>query len=340
MALTAGPAAAKGGEVGGSGSDYHLSNTFSTRADLTYSYGRPSDRIYVGDWDGDGTDTLAVRRGATYYFRNAHGGGGADRVVTYGRPDDVVLVGDWDGDGTDTLAVRRGAAYHVKNSLSGGPADDVVVYGRADDVVLVGDWDGDGDDTFAVRRGSAYHVKNSLTPGAADRVAVYGRTTDTVYVGDWDGDEDDTFTVRRGAQYFVANEIRPGPADMTVVYGRASDTTLVGDWNGDGRDSLGVRRNELYRGVAERAVAAAVALDEAELARWASPDAAREMMYAFGEFYEVQGPFSVGECLTPTATTAVCKVDAEDFDHQAVGTTALTWDGQRWLVTEYSIWSD
>ena len=63
--------------------------------------------MIIGDWDGDGVDTLAVRRGNTYFFTNGTNGGQADDVITYGRVDDVILVGDWDGDGVDTLAVRR-----------------------------------------------------------------------------------------------------------------------------------------------------------------------------------------------------------------------------------------
>jgi len=243
VAVVAAPSAvAKGGEVGGSGSEYHLSDTFAAEANIKFNYGKASDQVYVGDWDGNGTDTLALRRGATFYIRNSNSGGNADQVVTYGRPGDVVLVGDWNGDGKDTFAVRRGAVYHVKNSMTGGPADTQVVYGRSNDTILVGDWDGDGDDTFAVRRGAEYHVKYSIAAGSADKVAVYGRGGDDVYVGDWNGDGTDTFTVRRGAQYFIANAIRPGNADRTVVYGRTTDTTLVGDWNGDGADSLGIRR--------------------------------------------------------------------------------------------------
>ncbi|WP_345219184.1 CAP domain-containing protein [Georgenia halophila] len=240
--LSAVPATAQGGEVGGSGNEYFLNDSWSGEANTHIAYGRPDDLVYVGDWDGNGTDTLALRRGSTFYISNSNSGGSADHVVAYGRPGDVVLAGDWDGDGDDTFAVRRGSEYHVKNSLSGGPADVTVAYGRADDEVLVGDWDGDGDDTFAVRRGSHYYVKNSIAGGPADTVVAYGRVDDDVYVGDFDGDGDDTFTVRRGTRYYIANEIRGGEADRTVVYGRPADTTLVGDWNGDGADTLGVRR--------------------------------------------------------------------------------------------------
>ncbi|WP_418606417.1 hypothetical protein [Georgenia sp. SUBG003] len=70
----------------------------------------------MGDWDGDGTDTFAVRRGNAYHIKNSISGGPADRVVYYGKAGDEVVVGDWDGTGGDTLAVRRGNVYHVKNS--------------------------------------------------------------------------------------------------------------------------------------------------------------------------------------------------------------------------------
>jgi beta-glucanase (GH16 family) len=65
--------------------------------------------VYVGDWDGDGVDTPAVRRGATYYVSDSFAGGTAERTQTYGRAGDHTLVGDWDGDGRDTLGVRRPA---------------------------------------------------------------------------------------------------------------------------------------------------------------------------------------------------------------------------------------
>nr|KEP23495.1 hypothetical protein DA06_08025 [Georgenia sp. SUBG003] len=237
-------ASAKGGAIGGSGSGFYLSDTFSSKANIELTYGSAADDVFVGDWDGDGADTLAYRRGNAFYVRNSNTTGEPDQLFTYGRPGDTVLVGDWDGDGVDTLAVRRGNLYHVKNSLTSGVADSVVAYGRSDDTVLVGDWDADGKDTFAVRRGSEYHVRNSMSSGVADKIAYYGRSGDDVYVGDWDGDGEDTFTVRRGSVYYVANAIRGGEADFEVVYGRATDTTLVGDWNADGVDSLGVRRVE------------------------------------------------------------------------------------------------
>jgi len=230
-----------GGSGAATGSTFYLSNTFASRADTVFGYGRATDDAIVGDWDGDGVDTVAVRRGRTFYVNNGHDGT-ADQVFSYGRPGDVVLVGDWDGNGVDTLAVRRGAEYHVKNSVSSGPADKVIVYGRAGDQVVVGDWNGDGSDSFTVRRGPVYYVRNSISTGVADKVVQYGRAGDTTLAGDWNGDGVDTLAVRRGIEYHIKNTISAGPADRVVHFGRPSDTVLVGDWNGDGVDSLGVRR--------------------------------------------------------------------------------------------------
>jgi len=229
---------------------FFLSDDWSGQAHHVFQYGRHTDEVLIGDWDGDGTDTIVVRRGTVYHVSNAPRGGPADYAFHYGRPDDVVLVGDWDGDGTDTLAVRRGKTYHVKNSLTGGDADHVVRYGRTDDEVMVGDWDGDGRETFAVRRGATYHVKNSLRGGDADVTFTYGRADDHVLTGDWDGDGEDTFAVQRGRTFHVSNALRGGPADFSLVYGREGDEVYgregdeveVGDWNGDGRDTLGIRR--------------------------------------------------------------------------------------------------
>ena len=139
--------------VSGLGNQYYFSNRLEGgEADNVVFYGRSSDEVLAGDWDGDGRDTLAVRRGNAYYVKNEIATGEADQVVYYGRADDDVLVGDWDGDGRDTLAVRRGTAFFIANAIKTGSADKQFYYGREGDAVLVGDWNGDRIDTFCVRR--------------------------------------------------------------------------------------------------------------------------------------------------------------------------------------------
>ena len=198
MLAAAGPAAGQGTTVGGSGSQYFLNDAFTGKANVELVYGEARDEVYAGDWDGNGTDTLLVRRGNTFHVRNSATSGPADVVFSYGDPGDTVLVGDWDGRGGDTLVVRRGNRYFVKNDLSTGVASGEFSYGEPDDRVLVGRWStGQAGDTLGVRRGATYFLRYSLTSGVADRTLDYGEPTDTAFTGDWNGDGLDTLGVRR-----------------------------------------------------------------------------------------------------------------------------------------------
>ncbi len=67
----------------------------SGNADEIVYYGKSTDDVLVGDWDGDGEDTFAVRRGNMYYIKNSVSNGVADQVTAYGRSDDEVYVGSW-----------------------------------------------------------------------------------------------------------------------------------------------------------------------------------------------------------------------------------------------------
>lgn len=220
----------------------YLNNKWTSEASIGFTFGRATDGFLAGDWDGNGSDTLAIRDGATYYVTNRHGDGAVASTFAYGRAEDEIFVGDWDGNGTDTLALRRGNTFYIQNTLGSGSAARTIQYGRENDVILVGDWNGDGTDTFAVRRGNTYYVRNSLTSGPANVQFDYGRANDHILVGDWDGNGTDTLAVRRGNTYLVRNSLKSGVADTTLTYGRASDEVVVGDWNGDGSDTLGVVR--------------------------------------------------------------------------------------------------
>ncbi|MGO1510380.1 MAG: sugar phosphate isomerase/epimerase family protein [Actinomycetales bacterium] len=224
------------------GVGFYLNNGWDANAEHEFSYGREGDEVLVGDWDGDGQDTLAVRRGNAYYLTNHLYGGNADVELTYGQAGDVVLVGDWDGDGVDSFAVRRGNSYFISNTLQSGDAETELDYGRASDDVLVGDYDGDGVDTFTVRRGNTYFISNTLQSGWADSELDYGRASDDVYVGDWDGDETDSFAVRRGITFLVSNSLTSTWAEIEQDYGRSGEEVFVGDWDGNGSDTLGIRR--------------------------------------------------------------------------------------------------
>lgn len=100
-------------------------------ADYSFVFGNPGDVPFVGDFDGDGRDTVGLYRQSSgfVYFRNSLSTGIADLDFYYGNPGDVILAGDWDGDGDDTVAVYRPSDGRVYVNLRNAPtAADYYVY--------------------------------------------------------------------------------------------------------------------------------------------------------------------------------------------------------------------
>lgn len=223
----------------------HVRNSLTSGpAESVIALGNNSDLILFGDWDGDGKDTFAVRKGTIMYLTNSPDTSSLDAVFPLGDTNDQVFVGDWDGDGKDTFALRRGNTMRVSNTLDFSSDISTFTYGRVSDDVYVGDWDGNGTDTLAVRRApNIIHVKNSVTGGNADTSFTYGRVGDDLISGDWDGNGSDTFLVRRGNVMYPKSTLTGGYSDYSFTYGTRNDRTFAGDWDGDGKDSFAVVRN-------------------------------------------------------------------------------------------------
>jgi len=102
-------------------------------ADFDFYFGNPYDQPFVGDFDGDGRDTIGLYRVSTgfAYFRNSLSTGNADFAFYYGNPGDIILAADWDGDGDDTVAVYRPSSGRLYVNLNNGP-------GAADYTLFVG----------------------------------------------------------------------------------------------------------------------------------------------------------------------------------------------------------
>ena len=92
-------------------------------ADYSFMFGNPGDVPFVGDFDGNGVDSVGLYRQSTgfVYFRNSLSTGVADLDFFYGNPGDVILAGDWDGDGDDTVAVYRPSDGRVYVNLQNAP---------------------------------------------------------------------------------------------------------------------------------------------------------------------------------------------------------------------------
>jgi N-acetylmuramoyl-L-alanine amidase len=156
----------------------------------SYRWGRSGDIPVVGDWDGDGTQTVGVvrpnaaRNSNHLLLRNSDG---SVLDFWYGRHGDRVLVGDWNGDGTWTPSAVRAGAWSLRNSNSTGPADATVSFGRSGDRYLAGDWDGDGDFTPGVQRAGTFWLRNSGGSGPSEVHVRFGHPSDLGFAGDGNG---------------------------------------------------------------------------------------------------------------------------------------------------------
>ncbi len=96
-------------------------------AETDYFFGNPGDKPFVGDFDGDGRDTVGLHRETTglVYFNNEHRSQAADSQFIFGDPGDRIVAGDWDGDGTDSPALYRpsNGMVYLKLTNTAGVAD-------------------------------------------------------------------------------------------------------------------------------------------------------------------------------------------------------------------------
>ena len=205
-----------------------------------------ADQVLVGDWDGDGIDTLALRNGTQYMFLATNRTGAAHVTVDLGTG--IPIVGDFNGDGKDDIALRAADSnlfsitYNVEGAIPAGVVDETVHFGKAADTPVAGDWDGDGKATLGVQRENKFLLSNTLAAGAADVSFYYGQPGDKPIIGDFDGNGSDSIAVARDIHVFVKNSLTKGDADFTLRFGRTSDVRVAGDWFGSGTDTLAAVR--------------------------------------------------------------------------------------------------
>ncbi|MFQ3581934.1 hypothetical protein J8C06_12335 [Chloracidobacterium validum] len=206
-------------------------------ADTDFFYGLPADVPVIGDWNGDGVDTVGIFRNGQFFLRNSNTAGFADLpiiVISGTLPSDIPLAGDWNGDGIATVGVFRQGRFFLRNSNTSGPPDIVFDYGGSDDLPIVGDWNGDRIDTIGVYRNGTFFLRNSNGPGLPDITATFGAAGDTPLAGDWDGNGADSIGVFRisgtSAQFFLSNANVSGPLPPPINYGLTTDRPVVGKW--------------------------------------------------------------------------------------------------------------
>lgn len=214
---------------------------------LQYQYGAPESQAVVGDWNGDGFDSVGVFEPGSFMFRlknQNHNQVFSDEplVIAFGAPGFVAIGGDWDGDGVDTIGVYDPASsnFFLRNSNTSGPADaGQFVYGGRGWVPLVGDWDGDGRDGIGVYNPekAIFYLRNTLTAGEPEVAPFhFGMPGWRPIAGDWN--DDGMVTVGaynpETATFFLRNSNTTGEADVEPFnYGGPGWDPIVGNWDYD-----------------------------------------------------------------------------------------------------------
>ncbi|MEO6880704.1 MAG: SpoIID/LytB domain-containing protein [Mycobacteriaceae bacterium] len=208
-------------------------------------YGAPGDVALGCDWDGNGTDTLGVFRGGTWYLSNTNDTAATTAATfAFGQPGDQPVCGDWNGNGTDTIGVYRRGVLYERDSNSAGPSTRVIAFGNPGDTALVGDWDGNGTDTLGLFRLGQWFLTNRATGGTATANGhfFFGNPTDRPVVGSWNGDRFTTTGVVRDAVWYLTDSNLDPRANRQFWYGHVGDQVFSGRWKGGSVDGPGVAR--------------------------------------------------------------------------------------------------
>jgi Leucine-rich repeat (LRR) protein len=114
-------------------------------AEFSYIFGDPGDKPFVGDFDGNGEDTVGLHRESTgfVYFRNTHTQGIADAEFFFGDPGDRLVAGDWGVlDNIETPAIFRpsDSTFYFRHTNTQGNADETVTFGQSTFLPIAGRW--------------------------------------------------------------------------------------------------------------------------------------------------------------------------------------------------------
>ncbi len=194
----------------------------------------------TGDWDGDGSDEVAVFRRTGRGIFELSSPDGTVQTISHGLGSDAPLAGDWDGDGRTDVGVRRQRSRAFLMRLADGTTNRVPLGMRAD-VPVTGDWDGDSTTDIGVWRPVTARFR-LLQADGTPRVVQLGSVGSQPLTGDWDGDGRTDLGVFDASTVTFTLRTESGDGTVavrSVAFGAATDLPVAGDWNGDGITDVG-----------------------------------------------------------------------------------------------------
>ena len=213
-------------------------------AELGMQFGTIGGIPLAGDFDGNGTDEVAIFIDGYWMIDLNHNGrwDKDDLLAKLGDSEDRPVVGDWDGDGKDDIGIYGPMWEHDLEAIENEPG-------------------------LPNPDNEAYTSPKNIPPKVADatngsrvmKLTSFGRqqanVVDHVFgldeedkipvAGDWNGNGIRSIgTFRDGLwELDVNGDGRFDDSDESIRFGRAGDVPLVGDFNGDGVEEIAVYRN-------------------------------------------------------------------------------------------------
>lgn len=222
---------------------FYLRNTNTTGpADISVVYGgAATHQPIVGDWDGDGVDSIGVYDTATglLQLRNSNSSGPPDYVFTFGNPGDAAFAGRWTGSAThDGVGVYRNSngILYLRNALSTGYSDFFMIFGNPGDTGFAGDWNGDAVASVGIYRPSTTHIYLTNTNGAgitySDFDFIYNFGNNRLVVADWKGDgfSKVSFYNPQFGTLSMMNTLSGGSLYQNIQFGPVGSYPLAGRW--------------------------------------------------------------------------------------------------------------
>ena len=212
--------------------------------DNTAQFGMVGGIPLAGDFDGDGSDELAVFKDGYWMIDLNHNGrwDESDLLATLGDSGDRPVVGDWDGDGKDDIGIYgpiwdRDPEAIVRDPGLPNPENDPDT--KPKNVPPIRE---DATNGARVMKLTSFGRQRA---DVVDHVFGLGEEQDTPITGDWNGNGIRSIGYFNGGawKFDVNGDGKFSYEDAVAEFGRAGDIPLVGDFNGDGIEEIAVYRS-------------------------------------------------------------------------------------------------
>jgi len=215
-----------------------------TKKSETSIFGMLDGTPLAGDFDGDGSDEIAVFNAGYWLIDVNHNGrwDQDDLLAKLGDAEDRPVVGDWDGDGKDDIGIFGPIWEKDLEAIAqepGLPNPANSPFTRAKNVPPA---DSDATNGARTMKLTSYGKQRS---DVVDHVFGVEDGQITPVTGDWNGNGIRSIGKFQDGHWNidVNGDGRFGPDDEAFNFGTAGDIPLVGDFNGDGVEEIAVYRS-------------------------------------------------------------------------------------------------